>query len=206
MALVKKDFEKSTTVEKFDTLEEALECFRDSKSCEDREQILEQIAGFENGAVELVKILKEEGISKELSSHIGSLLLNCDPKKAPIEEVMELLKIEDAYLRNLAISILQTYGEEIRYHIVKFLIGEDRDLRIFAINVLGDVNFPESRDMLLELLRDEEDINVAMSAVDYLAEIGTREDVELLQGLKERFNHEPYVVFGVDRAIKMING
>ena len=75
-----------------------------------------------------------------------------------------------------------------------------------SINVLGDVNFPESRDMLVELLEDEEDINVAMTAVDYMGEIGEVEDIELLESLKERFKDDVYANFAVDGAIKMIKG
>ena len=129
-----------------------------------------------------------------------------NPDDAPIEEIMDLLKLENAYVRNLGISILRDFGNAIKYYIVKFLIGDDRDLRIFAINVLGDVNFPESRDMLVELLEAEEDINVAMTAVDYMAEIGEVEDVSLLESLKERFKDDFYVQFAVDGAIKLIKG
>ena len=89
---------------------------------------------------------------------------------------------------------------------MKFLIGDDKDLRIFAINVLGDVDFSESRDMLVELLEHEEDINVAMTAVDYMGEIGEEEDIFLLESLKERFNGDFYAEFAVDGAVKMIKG
>ena len=129
-----------------------------------------------------------------------------DPDDAPIEEIMDLLKSDNAYIRNLGISILRDFGNAIKYYIVKFLIGDDRDLRIFAINVLGDVNFPESRDMLVELLETEEDINVAMTAVDYMAEIGEPEDVALLKSLKDRFPDDFYVEFAVDGAVKLIKG
>ena len=129
-----------------------------------------------------------------------------DPDDAPIEYIMDLLKLENAYIRNLGISILRDFGSAIKYYIVKFLIGDDRDLRIFAINVLGDVNFAESRDMLVELLEDESDINVAMTAVDYMSEIGEEEDITLLESLKDRFDGEVYVQFAVDGAIKMIRG
>jgi len=117
---------------------------------------------------------------------------------------MELLKLSNAFVRNLGISILQDYVKEIKYYIVKFLIGDDYDLRIFAINVLGDVNFAESREMLIELLENEENINVSMTAVDYMAEIGQPEDVKLLKEVKERFKNETYAQFAIDAAIESI--
>ncbi len=129
-----------------------------------------------------------------------------EPDEAPIEKIMDLLKLEDAYVRNLGISMLRDFGGSIKYYIVKFLIGDDRDLRIFAINVLGDVDFAESRDMLVELLENEDDVNVAMTAVDYMGEIGEMEDIELLESLKERFSGEVYVQFAVDGAVSMIKG
>ncbi len=207
MALIKSDTVQSQSIRSFSTLREALDAFKVSQTLDEQEKILEQALAFDGGAKELVKLLKERVIEdKKLMSHVGALLSGYDAKKAPIEEIMELLKLENAFLRNLAISILQDYGQEIKYYIVKFLIGDDRDLRIFAINVLGDVNFKESRDMLVELLGSEEDVNVAMTAVDYLAEIGEPEDIQLLENLKERFRDEPYVEFAINRAIKMIRG
>ena len=61
-------------------------------------------------------------------------------------------------------------------------------------------------DLYLELLEKETDINVAMTAVDYMGEIGEPEDIPLLESLKERFKDDYYAQFAVDGAIKMIEG
>ena len=45
-----------------------------------------------------------------------------------------------------------------------------------------------------------------MTAVDYLGEIGTLEDIELLEAVKKEHSENPYVVFGVDVAINRIRG
>lgn len=207
MALIKKHIEQDVeSLREFDDLEEAIEYFKNYDDFEHRKHALEAIAKFEDGGEFLVEVLSDISTGKAIDAKAASLLSSMDPEEAPIEAVMELLKLHNAYIRNLAISVLQDYGEAIKYYIVKFLIGNDRDLRIFAINVLGDVNFPESRDMLVELLEGESDINVAMTAVDYMAEIGQEEDIALLESLKEHFNHDPYVEFGVDNAIRMIKG
>lgn len=154
----------------------------------------------------MVEQLKNDTTDKDISTRIAAVLSKMSPKRAPIEAIMELLKVRNAYVRNLAISTLRDYGDSIRYYIVKFLIGDDRDLRIFAINVLGDVNFAESREMLTELLQNEKDINVAMTAVDYLAEIGEEEDISSLNIIKDRFEGDAYVSFGVENAIRGIRG
>jgi len=213
MALVKKHVAQDIEeLPEFSTLEDAIEFFEDDDcsdigDCQDKKDYaIEEISKFDAGGEYLVKCIDKEDADKALATKIASVISSMDPDDAPIEEIMELLKLENAYIRNLGISILRNFGNAIKYYIVKFLIGDDRDLRIFAINVLGDVDFAESRDMLVELLETEDDINVAMTAVDYMGEIGESEDIELLESLKTRFKDEVYVEFAVDGAIKMIKG
>lgn len=191
----------------FADVEEAYSYFQANSGEFDKQSYaIEQISRFEGGGKILVRLLIENPFAhKDMADNIASLLSNMDAKRAPIEAVMELLKTRNAYIRNLGITVLQSYGDAIKYYIVKFLIGDDRDLRIFAINVLGDVNFAESRDMLVELLQNEKDINVAMTAVDYLAEIGEMDDIPLLESLKGRFD-DAYVNFAIDNAIRQIRG
>lgn len=205
MALIKRN-EKQVQDElpKFESLEEAIIYYENNEEFDKRSYALEEMVNFKDGAHFLVDKLIEHDTHKDTATRIAAVLSNLNPNDAPIESIMELLKLSNAYIRNLGISILQDYGPAIKYYIVKFLIGDDCDLRIFAINVLGDVNFPESRDMLVELLEGEENINVSMTAVDYMAEIGQPEDVALLNKVKERFKDESYAQFAIDAAIKSI--
>ena len=207
MALVK-NHQKQEVEElvKFSSLEDAIEYFNSNEELGKKDYAVEEISKLEGGWDFLIKYIEDEDANKEVSTKIASILANLDPDEAPIEQIMDLLKLNNAYVRNLGISILRDFGNAIKYYIVKFLIGDDRDLRIFAINVLGDVDFAESRDMLIELLEHEEDINVAMTAVDYMAEIGEEEDIPLLESLKERFPGDFYAEFAVDSAIKSIKG
>lgn len=207
MALIKKH--KEQNIEDLPTLhvlDEGIDYYRSNEDFDKKNYAIEEIVEFDGGPLFLVEEMQNDDTPKEIASRIASVISKLDAKRAPIEKVMELLKLHNAYIRNLGISILRDYGDAIRYYIVKFLIGDDRDLRIFAINVLGDVNFAESRDMLIELLENEHDLNVAMTAVDYMAEIGEEEDIELLEKVKERFAADTYVSFGVDGAIRSIRG
>ena len=207
MALVKKHKKQEIKeFKKLTTLDDAIELFLSSEDFEEKSYAIKQMPSFDNGASYLVEILKDISTGKAIDAEAATVLSNMEADEAPIEEIMQLLKLQNAYIRNLGIQILQDYGEAIKYYIVKFLIGDDRDLRIFAINVLGDVNFAESRDMLVELLETEEDINVAMTAVDYMAEIGECDDIAVLEKIKERFKDDVYVQFGVDGAIRSIKG
>jgi hypothetical protein len=208
MALMKKHTQQPCeTLPTFESCDEAIAYFEASTDNFDHQSYAaEQIAAYKEGCVYLVRrLIDDPYITKEMAVNIASILAKIERKKAPIEAVMELLKARNAYIRNLGISILQDYGDAIKYYIVKFLIGDDRDLRIFAINVLGDVNFAESREMLVELLEHEKDINVAMTAVDYMAEIGEESDIPLLVSLKERFD-DSYAHFAIDGAIRSIRG
>jgi HEAT repeat protein len=207
MALVKKHVEQ--VVEElpiFSTLDEAIDFFNSTDDIEKKDYAVEEIVKFEDGGSFLISYINDESGDKRVSTKIAAVISNMDPSDAPIDQIMDLLKLNNAYIRSLGISILRDFGDSIKYYIVKFLIGDDRDLRIFAINVLGDVDFAESRDMLLELLETESDINVAMTAVDYMGEIGELEDISLLESLKERFSGDFYAEFAVDTAIKMIKG
>ena len=207
MALVKKHIEQDIEeLPVFITLDEIKEYYKSASDSTQKDYAIEEMVKFDGGAEYLVSLISLELTDKNILSKIASVISNMDAEVAPIESIMDLLKLDNAYIRNLGISILRDFGGAIKYYIVKFLIGDDRDLRIFAINVLGDVNFAESRDMLVELLESEEDINVAMTAVDYMGEIGEEEDIELLESLKDRFKDEVYVAFAVDGAIQMIKG
>lgn len=205
MALIKRDQKvEQEKLPEFESLEEAIIYYEENEAFDKRSYALEEMVKFKDGPHFLVDKLIEHDTHKDTASRIAAVLSNMNPDEAPIEGVMELLKLSNAYIRNLGIGILQDYGPAIKYYIVKFLIGDDYDLRIFAINVLGDVNFAESREMLIELLEGEENINVAMTAVDYMAEIGQPEDVPLLREVKERFKDESYAQFAIDAAIESI--
>ena len=205
MALIKKHQQQEVEVlPRFTSLEEAVTFYESNIETDKKSYALEEMTQFETGKRFLVDKLIDHNTDKDISTRIAAILAKLDPVDAPIEAVMELLKLDNAYVRNLGISILQDYGQAIKYYIVKFLIGEDEDLRIFAINVLGDVDFAESRDMLVELLENEERINVAMTAVDYMGEIGELEDIELLERVKVRFKDEVYATFAIDAAIEGI--
>ena len=118
--------------------------------------------------------------------------------------IFKMLESPNAYLRNKAITFLQDSGEDAKGFIKKLLVNEQRDIRIFAVNILGDVKYEDSRDILVDFVKEENDINVLMTAVDYIGEIGEEEDIELLESLKDKFASEPYAAFGIDVAIGKI--
>ena len=59
-------------------------------------------------------LLDDDDADKKTSTKIASVISNMDPDDAPIEAIMELLKLENAYIRNLGISILRDFGNAIK--------------------------------------------------------------------------------------------
>lgn len=122
------------------------------------------------------------------------------------EEFLKTLQSTNVYLRNMTIKYLQESSEEATFIIEKLLKSDDRDIRIFALNILGDVKYDKSVDMLRYFLALEDDINVMMTAVDYLGEVGSVKDIALLEALKLEHKDNQYVTFGVNMAIDRIKG
>jgi len=117
-----------------------------------------------------------------------------------------MLQGQNVYLRNMVIKYLRENGEYAVSYLQELMNNPDKDTRIFAINIIGDVKFEESVSMLRYFIAQEGDINAMMTAVDYLGEIGTLEDIDLLEAVKKEHGSNPYVVFGVDMAIQRIKG
>jgi HEAT repeat protein len=183
------------------------ECKRrlnNAKKLDEKFDLFDEMVKHKKGIEQLVCLLFEYEFENDEIDYIFNLLAEIDPKNIPIYDVLELLGHEDAFTRNRAIDVLRKYDDHIMYFIVKSLISKDKDIRILALNVLGGVTFDKRRDFILELLEKEHDLNVAMTGVDYLCDIGKKDDIQLLNNLKTRFNQDEYVKFAIDRAIVSI--
>jgi len=118
--------------------------------------------------------------------------------------LIDLLRSEEASLRNEAIEVLQTMPNEIAPHIEKLLADPDSDVRIFAIDILQQLAHPNTPQWLASVLERDPHVNVVAAAVDRLAEVGTPEMIPALQGVKQRFAQEHYLGFAVDVVIQRI--
>jgi len=192
----------------FNEIREAQEAFENTDNPEDvRLNALEYIISHKD-IFYVLRVLSELFKENNLKDHvyIDFAFANFDTKpkrREDFEKMVEMLKSENAYLRNAAIKFLQDYGEEVKPYIEELLNSEDRDIRIFAINILGDVKFEDSVNMLRRFILKERDINALVTAIDYLGEVGNQDDIKLLEALKKEIN-DPYVHFAIDLAIKRI--
>jgi HEAT repeat protein len=190
----------------FEEIEKYMLFLDNNSSNSIRLDFFDKIIHEKDGIKKLILLIFEYELDNDEVDYIFGLIDDIEHSSIPIYEILELLGHNNAFVRNRAISSLQYYDDHIMYFIVKSLISKDRDIRILALNVLGGVTFDKRRDFIMELLEKEQDLNVAMTAVDYLGEIGKKEDISLLNELKTRFNNDHYVTFAINRAVTSITG
>lgn len=82
----------------------------------------------------------------------------------------------DIVTRNLASKLLMKIGQDAVAAILPFLQDEDKDVRKFAVDILGEIRNQKSVNQLLPLLRDE-DPNVIVSTLEALGNIGSANSV-----------------------------
>ena len=86
----------------------------------------------------------------------------------------------------------------------RLLLDPDADVRIFAVNLLGELRHADVPRWLLQVLRHEAHVNVVAAALEVLAEVGSAADVPALRSVRERFEHDPFIQFAADIAISRI--
>jgi hypothetical protein len=206
----KKSEKRYEEIRVFDTFLDAQKVFEDrNANSTDRLNAIEYIVEHQEIYYVLnmlSHLFKENKVDENKYIDAAFLGFKTKPKREKdFEAMFKMLKSDNAYLRNAVISFLQDYGKEAKEFILKLMEDEDKDIRIFAINILGDVRYEDSADMLRHFIAKENDINALMTAVDYMGEIGEKDDIELLETIKKERNDE-YVKFGIDMAISRIKG
>ncbi|MBA2722756.1 MAG: HEAT repeat domain-containing protein, partial [Methylibium sp.] len=120
---------------------------------------------------------------------------------AVVDAMLPLLRSEDAGLRNGAIEVLAGLPEAVTPHVERLLQDEDSDVRIFTVNLLGDLRHPMVPQWLANVLLHESAVNVVGAALEVLAEVGTPASLPALRAAAQRFADDPYINFSVDLAI-----
>lgn len=84
-----------------------------------------------------------------------------------VNNVIPLLRSDDAFIRNASIDILSAQGGNVIEPIRKLLSDPDKDVRKFAIDVVMQLKSGYSANMIAEAL-DDVDMNIVITAVEYL--------------------------------------
>jgi HEAT repeat protein len=99
-----------------------------------------------------------------------------------IRMLLELLRMEDPGLRSQAMTVLSQLGHAALRQVSVYLKDADRDVRIFAANIIAAGGLKEAFPALRQALRDPEE-NVRYAVVEALGRIEVREAIPLLLGI-----------------------
>ncbi|WP_422443652.1 HEAT repeat domain-containing protein [Thermoanaerobacterium sp. DL9XJH110] len=117
------------------------------------------------------------------------------------ESVAELLKSEDAYIRNAGVEILALIGDSALDVLEKMIKHPDKDVRQQAVVALGEGRLKAAPALLKRVIEEDEDENVVAAAIEYLGEIGCgKEDGEAIKRAARRFS-SPFFDYTVKTAI-----
>ena len=144
----------------------------DSENVEVRREAVERLRGAASDASIgfLLKAMKD--VSWRVRKTAVDILLNDYPVEAYINGLIALLYIDDnAGARNSAIEILIKLGKKTTTFLIEAFNTQNRDVRKFIIDVLGEFKDKRSLPLMLDALKDEDD-NVRASAVEHLGKIG----------------------------------
>ncbi|MEY8877654.1 MAG: HEAT repeat domain-containing protein [Leptothrix sp. (in: b-proteobacteria)] len=121
-----------------------------------------------------------------------------------VQGMLPLLRSEDPGLRNGAIEVLAGLPDAVAPHIDALLHDADSDVRIFSVNLLGDLRHPQVPQWLAMVLTHEAAVNVVGAALEVAAEVGTLQTLPALRAARARFASDAYITFAVDLAVERI--
>jgi len=119
---------------------------------------------------------------------------------AVVDGILPLLRSEDPALRNGAIEVLSALPDAVAPRIEALLGDADSDVRIFTLNLLGNLPHARVPQWLAQVLRGETEANVVGAALEVLVEVGSPELLGPLKEARERFADDPFIGFAADLA------
>ena len=118
--------------------------------------------------------------------------------------LLPLLRSDEAALRNGAIESLAGMPAAVTPRVAALLADEDPDVRLFTVNLLGELRHAQVLPWLLNVLQHDSELNVVAAAIEVMAEIGQPEHVAALRAARQRFAHDAFIGFAADTAIERI--
>jgi HEAT repeat protein len=118
--------------------------------------------------------------------------------------LLPLLRSEDAALRNGAIEALGGMPQAVAPRIHALLRDADPDVRIFTVNLLGELRHAQVPAWLQQVLRQEVQVNVVAAAIEVLAEVGDASHADAVRAAVQRFRDDPFIAFAGDLALERI--
>jgi HEAT repeat protein len=115
--------------------------------------------------------------------------------------LVPLLESQDANLRNNVLETLRSLPEYMEKYIKLLLGHNDETLRLIGVDFLALYSSDLVGDLLLDLLKKENNFNVCIAAVEKLISIEGANYFEIFDELTKRFPSEPFLKFVIDTAI-----
>jgi HEAT repeat protein len=120
------------------------------------------------------------------------------------QALLPYLRSPDAARRGAAIEALQALPGATAPFISALLRDTDSDVRILAVELVRGMPPAEATRLLCGVLGDSHP-NVCASAVDALAELGTRDALPALEACARRFAGTPFLPFAISVAMARIS-
>lgn len=121
-----------------------------------------------------------------------------------VDALLPLLRSQDAALRNGAIEALAGMPQAVAPRVQQLLADDDGDVRIFAVNLLGQLPHPEVPRWLARVLQEDDAPNVVGAALDVAAEVAGAELDGPLRVAVARFPADPFIAFAADLVLRRI--
>jgi HEAT repeat protein len=202
MAFVKKAPPPQAESQAEPTLPELLENLR-SDNASTRLQAAHKLSAHAEVVAALAQTLPQEDSIAVRTAILTSLLKINTPEVA--ENLLPLLGLDNASLRNDVISALQQMQLVSLPHVKTLLSHDNPDMRIYGIYILAAIQHECVCESLLKIVQTEPHINVWGAALDALAECGTRDMIPAIESSLQRFDND-YGKFAVQFAVKRISG
>ncbi|MFY9399249.1 MAG: HEAT repeat domain-containing protein [Desulfomonilia bacterium] len=154
-------------------------------------------AGGMDACIRLERLLLDSNSGVRDAAQNSLILVGGRPA---VERMIDLLRHDEAAVRNMAIDILRQIGIDGIDLLHRAAKDEDDNVRLFVLDILGSIGSHESSRILIEGLYDSNP-NVRNAAV---ISLGTLGDPEAFDHLKKLVNDEEWIRFSVIESLARI--
>lgn len=119
---------------------------------------------------------------------------------------LQALACDDPQWRNQAIIALQQLPQWVEPQLDRLLCDHDIDVRIMTVTLLASLPITAVEHRLIRVIEQDQHVNVCAAAIDILGEVGSEQAIAALQAVSQRFEHEPFIAFAAELALKRIRG
>lgn len=120
--------------------------------------------------------------------------------EASFDAVLPLLRSDNAKLRSGALDTLKAMPVTGAVRLGALMNDPDPDIRILACELARDITSNEAQRALRAVIETDPLANVCAAAIELLAEIGSQDDLPIIERCLKRFPDESFLAFSVSIA------